>query len=55
MKPIEEMTREEKIAFLKSGQQHIGQYVNYDDCGDFSDMSNSELDMLVEELDWIWK
>ena len=48
------MTKEEKIKFLKLGQREIGQYVNYDKL-DFSKVSDEELDILVEELDWIWK
>lgn len=49
------MTREEKIEFLKLGQREIGQYVNYDKYGDFSNVSDEKLDELVEELDWLWK
>ena len=52
---IQYMTREEKIEFLKQGQEDVRQFVNYDKFGDFSTVSDKELDELVEELDWMWK
>lgn len=49
------MSRADKINFLKEGQAFEPRYFNYDDYGDFSGVSDDQLDKLVEELDWIWK
>ena len=52
---IKNMSREDKIKFLKRGQAEEPKHFNYDMYGDFSDVSDELLDKLVEELDWIWK
>ena len=52
---IKNMSREDKIKFLKRGQAEEPKYFNYDSYGDFSNVSNELLNELVEELDWIWK
>ena len=52
---IRNMSREEKINFLKRGQAEEPRYFNYDRYGDFSDVSEQLLNELVEELDWMWK
>ncbi len=52
---ISNMSREDKIKFLKMGQIEVPKYFNYDKYGDFSSVSDELLDKLVEELDWIWK
>lgn len=49
------MSREDKIKFLKRGQAEEPKYFNYDSYGDFSNVSDELLNELVEELDWIWK
>lgn len=52
---IRNMSREEKINFLKRGQAEEPKYFNYDRYGDFSGVSDKLLNELVEELDWMWK
>lgn len=52
---IKKMSREEKINFLKSAQNEEPEHFDYSFYGDFSNVSNDLLDILVEELDWIWK
>lgn len=49
------MSREDKIGFLKSGQAEEPKYFNYDIYGDFSCVSDELLNKLVDELDWMWK
>ena len=52
------MSREEKIAFLLSGERELRSIcsINYSNkYGDFSGVSDEELDEMVEELDWLWK
>lgn len=52
------MSREEKIAFLSRGEKELGNTysINYSNkYGDFSCVSDEELDEMVEELDWLWK
>lgn len=49
------MSREDKIGFLKRGQAEEPKYFNYDIYGDFSGVSDELLNKLVEELDWMWK
>lgn len=48
------MTREQKIEFLLNGEKElkIPYSKNY---GDFSTVSDDELNEMVEELDWLWK
>lgn len=49
-----EWTREQKIEFLLSGEKELKlPYSNK--YGDFSSVSDEELDDMVEELDWLWK
>lgn len=51
---MENMTREEKIKFLLSGERDLG--IKYSDTyGDFSNIEEDTLNELVEELDWLWK
>lgn len=52
---IRNMSREEKIIFLKRGQAEEPKYFNYDRYDDFSGVSDELLNELVEELDWMWK
>ena len=48
------LTRDQKIAFLLDGEKEIGiKYTNK--YSDFSNVSNEELNEMVEELDWLWK
>lgn len=50
------MIREEKIDFLLSADKAEPKYFRYGkDYGDFSGVSDEELDFMVEELDWMWK
>jgi hypothetical protein len=52
------MTREQKIAFLLSGEKELGKTygINYTDIfGDFSTVPDEKLNDMVEELDWLWK
>lgn len=52
------LTRKEKIDFLLSGEKELGENfsINYTNkYGDFSNVSNEDLDEMVEELDWLWK
>jgi hypothetical protein len=49
-----EWTREQKIEFLLSGEREL-KLPYSDKYGDFSNVSDKELDEMVEELDWLWK
>ena len=53
------MTREDKIAFLQTGERELGKDFSsfrYSEIyGDFSNVSDEDLDFIVEELDWLWK
>ena len=55
----EELTREQKINFLKEGEKQLGKdfsFARYSETyGDFSTTSDEVIDELVEELDWLWK
>lgn len=52
---IKNISREDKIKFLKRAQAEKPKYFNYDQFGDFSGVSDELLNELVEELDWMWK
>lgn len=48
------MDRQEKIEFLLSREKELN--LPYSKrYGDFSKVSDEELDEMVEELDWLWK
>lgn len=47
---IRNMSREDKISFLKRGQTEEPNF-NYDKYGDFSDVADELLNKLVEEVD----
>jgi len=50
--------REQKIEFLMAGEKELSEKysIKYSDkYGDFSNVSEEELDKMVEELDWLWK
>lgn len=55
----EELTREQKINFLKEGEKQLEKdfkFARYSETfGDFSTTPDEVIDDLVEELDWIWK
>lgn len=47
-------SREQKIEFLLAGEKELG--LKYSDkYGDFSNVSDEDLNDMVEELDWLWK
>jgi hypothetical protein len=48
------MTREQKINFLREGEKELK--IPYTEkYGDFSTVSDDELNEMVDELDWLWK
>ena len=48
------VTREQKINFLLEGEKKLK--IPYTEtCGDFSTISDDDLNEMVEELDWLWK
>lgn len=55
----EELTREQKINFLKEGEKELGKDFSFarysEEYGDFSTTTDEVIDKLVEELDWLWK
>lgn len=55
----EEITREQKINFLKEGEKELGKDFSFarysEEYGDFSTTTDEVIDKLVEELDWLWK
>lgn len=53
---VNEMSRQEKVDFLLSADKAEPKYFCYGKLyGDFSDVSDEFLDLMVEELDWMWK
>ena len=49
-----EWTREQKIEFLLAGEKELGlPYTRK--YGNFSNVTDEELNDMVEELDWLWK
>lgn len=50
IKEIEQTSREDKIAFLRRAQSEEPKYFNYDNYGDFSQVSDEELNLFVEKL-----
>ena len=55
----EELTREQKINFLKEGEKELRKDFSFarysEEYGDFSTTPDEVIDKLVEELDWLWK